>query len=66
MHYIFAVWLKSSPFLDRTKAITWIVTHCTSVEGEEILDKDIQIDSCSDLKCQGFFHIKARKPGLKR
>lgn len=42
MTYLFAAFLKASLPLDRTKAITWLAMHCTSVvEGEEILDKDI-------------------------
>lgn len=63
MTYIFAALLKASPPSDRTKAITWLATHCASAEGEEILDKDIQIESLCNRKYQVFFTVKPKKPG---
>lgn len=56
MTYIFAALLKASPPLDRTKAITWLATHCASAEGEEILDKDIQIRVSLQQKISGFLY----------
>lgn len=66
LYIIFAAFLKDSLPLDRTKAITWLAMHCTSVvEGEEMLDKDIQVESLSKKEKKDFFNAKARKPGPK-